>query len=223
MQYFSKISEQSFRWVEALSTTQAALQALAAMNSSLAILRPLWATAVRRWTRLSNHQLRVKEKQQNRRYQVFLDCEQHLRRNLWERKKRCTSRGLISNLLCITIMIFHYYNFRHYHCKLLSSGDLASIKSVHNPRRSSAFSALPTEPLPLPPRWFLQSLQFIKWKCPFTQGLDTWIYVTVPFLGRRHSLLKSLELLCFSDKNVDPSPVFSPKMGFLGQVTTGNV
>ena len=53
--------------------------------------------------------------------------------------------------------------------------------------------------------------------------MDTWIYVTVPFLGRRHSLLKSLELLCFSDKNVDPSPVFSPKMGFLGQVTTGNV
>ena len=105
----------SFKWVEALSTTQAALQALAAMNSSLTILRPLWATAVRRWTRLSNHQIRVKEKNQNRRYQVFLDCEQHLRRNLWERKKRCTSRGLISYLLCITIIIFHYYNFRHYH------------------------------------------------------------------------------------------------------------
>ena len=109
------IALSSFKWVEALSTTQAALQALAAMNSSLTILRPLWATAVRRWTRLSTPQIRVKEKNQNKHYQVFLDCEQHLRRNLWERKKRCTSRGLISYLLCITITIFHCYNFRHYH------------------------------------------------------------------------------------------------------------
>ena len=193
------------------------------MNSSLTILRPLWATAVRRWTRLSNHQLSQSERETAKQ---TLSGLSRLRATPKE-KPVGAEETLHKQRSHQQFALHHYYDFSLLQffdiitIAILSSGDLASIKSVHNPRRSSAFSALPTEPVPLPPRWFLQSLQFINENVHL--HMDTWIYVTVPFLGRRHSLLKSLELLCFSDKNVDPSPVFSPKMGFLGQVTTGNV